>query len=101
MDGWQQPRTRYRALALAAGISLALAVLPSTPALAFDAAQDRIVTDNPADWTPDVVSAGSVRYLAQAGSTMVAEPEQAIAAADNEKIFVVGVREGMAAGLPT
>jgi hypothetical protein len=28
---------------------------------------------------------------------MVAEPEQAIAAADNEKIFVVGVREEMAA----
>jgi DUF1009 family protein len=48
-----------------------------------------------------VAKAGLAGLAVAAGSTMVAEPEQTIAAADNEKIFVVGVREGMAAGLPT
>jgi UDP-2,3-diacylglucosamine hydrolase len=48
-----------------------------------------------------VASARLAGLAVAAGSTMVAEPEQTIAAADNEKIFVVGVREGMAAGLPT
>jgi PKD repeat protein len=49
-----------------------LVALPTTAAHAVDVLQTRIVTDNPADWTPDVVSDGSVRYLAQAGNTMVA-----------------------------
>jgi len=44
-----------------------------------------------------VARAGLAGLAVAAGSTMVAEPEQAIAAADNEQIFVVGVREGMAA----
>jgi DUF1009 family protein len=44
-----------------------------------------------------VARAGLAGLAVAAGSTMVAEPEQAIAAADNEKIFVVGVREEMAA----
>jgi PKD repeat protein len=72
MNSSQNHRSRVRALAIGVGVSVALAVVPSTPALAFDTAQDRIVTDNPADWTPDVVSTGSVRYLAQTGNTMVA-----------------------------
>jgi hypothetical protein len=46
--------------------------LSAPSARAYDAAQSQIVTANPADWTPDVVSSGGVRYLAQAGSTMVA-----------------------------
>jgi DUF1009 family protein len=44
-----------------------------------------------------VARAGLAGLAVAAGSTMVAEPEQAIAAADNAQIFVVGVREGMAA----
>ena len=44
-----------------------------------------------------VARAGLAGLAVTAGSTMIAEPEQAIAAADNEQIFVVGVREGMAA----
>ena len=41
------------------------------PASAYDVRQTQIVTDNPADWTPNVQD-GAVRYLAQAGNTMVA-----------------------------
>jgi PKD repeat protein len=48
-----------------------LLVLAAHSASAYDVAQPNIVTDNPADWTPDVVD-GGVRYLAQVGSTMVA-----------------------------
>lgn len=44
-----------------------------------------------------VARAGLAGLAVTAGSTMIAEPVQAIAAADNEQIFVVGVREGMAA----
>jgi hypothetical protein len=44
-----------------------------------------------------VARAGLAGLAVAAGSTMVAEPEQAVAAADKEKIFVVGVREGTAA----
>jgi len=48
--------------------------------------------------TIELVARAELAGLAvAAGSTMVAEPEQTIAAADNEKIFVVGVREGTAA----
>jgi len=49
-----------------------IVALPLTSAQAFDVTQSKIVTDNPADWTPNVVSDGGVRYLAQAGNTMVA-----------------------------
>src|SRR3954462_4634827 len=49
------------------GILVALA----PPALAYDARQTQIVTDNPADFTPNVVD-GGVRYIAQAGNKMVA-----------------------------
>ncbi len=62
-----------RALALAAGTAALLAFCPMSPAHAFDAAQSQIVTANPADNTPDVISSGGgVYYFAQTGSTMVA-----------------------------
>src|SRR4051794_39825799 len=62
-------------LGLVAGVAAttllgALVALPPPAARAFDVAQSKVVTDNPADSTPDVVSSGSVRYLAQAGNTM-------------------------------
>jgi PKD repeat protein len=61
---------------LAAGCLIgALVVTPFGAAQAYDAVQSKIVTDNPADWTPDVVSSGDVRYLAQTGDTMVAVGE--------------------------
>jgi DUF1009 family protein len=44
-----------------------------------------------------VAAAGLAGLAVTAGSTMIAEPEHAIATADNEQIFVVGVREGKAA----
>src|SRR3954470_13502877 len=53
-------------------VGVALVVAPTSPALAFDVTQAKVVTANPADWTPDVTSSGSVRYFAQAGSIMVA-----------------------------
>ena len=40
-----------------------------------------------------VARAGLAGLAVTAGSTMVAEPEQVIAAADREKVFIVGVRE--------
>jgi len=40
-----------------------------------------------------VASAGLAGLAVTAGSTMIAEAQAAIAAADREKIFVVGVRE--------
>jgi DUF1009 family protein len=40
-----------------------------------------------------VARAGLAGLAVAAGSTMIAEPEQVIATADSEKIFVVGVRE--------
>src|SRR4051794_15141463 len=55
--------------ALAAVSAVLIAAAPS--ASAFDVSQPPIVTDNPADWTPDVQD-GGVRYLAQVGSNMVA-----------------------------
>src|SRR3954453_5228821 len=48
-----------------------LLVALAPPALAYDVRQTQIVTDNPADFTPNVVD-GGVRYLAQAGNKMVA-----------------------------
>src|SRR3954447_7731813 len=67
------PKRRLSACAglTIACVSVALVAVPSSPALAFDVAQTKVVTANPADWTPDVPS-GSVRYFAQTGSTMVA-----------------------------
>jgi DUF1009 family protein len=41
-----------------------------------------------------VARAGLAGLAVAAGSTMVAEPEQVIATADRDKVFVVGVREG-------
>jgi UDP-2,3-diacylglucosamine hydrolase len=40
-----------------------------------------------------VARAGLAGLAVTAGSTMIAEPEQTIAAADRDKIFIVGVRE--------
>ena len=69
----QLPRLRRVAVAAALGVAgIGLVAFPVGSARAFDATQDRIVVDNPADYTPDVVSSGSVRYLAQTGNTMVA-----------------------------
>ena len=42
----------------------------------------------------NVARAGLAGLAVTAGSTMIAEPDQVIAAADREKIFMVGVREG-------
>ena len=66
--------TRLRPVAalLSAGCVAAALVGVTSTAHAYDVAQSQIVTANPADWTPDVVSSGGVRYLAQSGSTMVA-----------------------------
>jgi DUF1009 family protein len=44
----------------------------------------------------NVARAGLAGLAVAAGTTMIAEPEAVIAAADREKIFVVGVREGAA-----
>jgi hypothetical protein len=64
---------RRTAAFLSVGCVVAALVGVTSPAAhAYDATQSAIVTDNPADWTPDVVSSGGVRYLAQAGSTMIA-----------------------------
>src|SRR4051812_30411225 len=63
---------RLGIVSAALGLVVAVLSVPASRALAVDAFHDRIVTDNPADNTPDVVSTGSVRYLAQAGNTMVA-----------------------------
>jgi DUF1009 family protein len=41
-----------------------------------------------------VARAGLAGLAVAAGSTMVAEPEQVIATADRDRVFVVGVREG-------
>jgi PKD repeat protein len=41
------------------------------PAMAYDVRQAQVVTDNPADYTPNVQD-GGVRYLAQTGNTMIA-----------------------------
>jgi hypothetical protein len=43
-----------------------------------------------------VAKAGLAGLAVTAGSTMIAEPERAIAAADRDRIFVVGVREAAA-----
>ena len=53
------------------GVAALLFAVPA-PASAFDAAQSKIVSANPADNTPDVTSSGSVRALAQTGNTIVA-----------------------------
>jgi UDP-2,3-diacylglucosamine hydrolase len=42
----------------------------------------------------NVARAGLAGLAVTAGSTMIAEPDQVTAAADREKIFMVGVREG-------
>jgi DUF1009 family protein len=44
----------------------------------------------------NVARAGLAGLAVAAGTTMIAEPEAVIAAADREKIFIVGVREGAA-----
>ncbi len=44
----------------------------------------------------NVAQAGLAGLAVTAGSTMIAEPEQAIAAADRAKVFIVGVREDVA-----
>ncbi|HXW49869.1 MAG TPA: UDP-2,3-diacylglucosamine diphosphatase LpxI [Xanthobacteraceae bacterium] len=43
-----------------------------------------------------VARAGLAGLAVAAGNTMIAEPEQAIATADRERVFIVGVREGTA-----
>jgi DUF1009 family protein len=44
----------------------------------------------------NVARAGLAGIAVTAGSTIIAEAAQAIAAADREKIFLVGVREDVA-----
>jgi hypothetical protein len=57
-------------VAMASGITVAQSV---RPAQAGDAAQDLIVSANPENWTPQVVDdPGSVRALAQTGTTLIA-----------------------------
>src|SRR3954468_22951505 len=64
---------RLRTAGVIVGLVGAALAMPGLPAAAFDTSPDLVVTDSPANWTPDVVSSpGSVRYLAQTGNTMVA-----------------------------
>src|SRR3954469_3964383 len=65
-------RLRVVAAASAGCLIAGFVALSASAAHAYDVVQTKIVTDNPADFTPDVVSDGGVRYLAQAGSTMIA-----------------------------
>jgi hypothetical protein len=61
------------ALAAVAGLAALLAMTPVSPASAFDAQQSQIVSANPQDNTPDVItSGGQVHSLAQIGNTIVA-----------------------------
>jgi hypothetical protein len=52
--------------------SAALACLTAPPVFAVNVAQNLIVSANPMDNTPDVVSTGDVRAFVQSGSTMFA-----------------------------
>jgi PKD repeat protein len=64
---------RWMNLAFASVVALVsgLLVVAAQPASAYDVRQAQIVTDNPADWTPNVKD-GEIRYLAQSGNTMIA-----------------------------
>src|SRR4051812_32296159 len=65
-------RSWLRLRAAGAVLTVGGLVVASAPsASAYDVRQTQIVTDNPADWTPNVVS-GEVRYLAQSGNTLIA-----------------------------
>src|SRR4051812_28168799 len=63
---------RYAVAPVVALLATGLA-LPAQSAWAFDTLQTQIVSDNPANWTPNVMDAqGSVRSIAQFGNTMIA-----------------------------
>jgi hypothetical protein len=66
---WLSSQRGRRAVA---GLGAAALVIAASPTFAFDAAQNQLVSANPADNTPDVTSTGSVRNLAQTGNTVVA-----------------------------
>ena len=58
------------ALAGVAALFAGLLAVGAQPASAYDVRQTQLVTDNPADWTPNVQD-GGVRYIAQSGNTMI------------------------------
>src|SRR4051812_40090217 len=70
LTGPRRGLLRIGLIGCAAGLGAAL-VAPASPAIAADVAHSSVVTADPADWTPDVVS-GAVHSLAQSGGTMVA-----------------------------
>src|SRR3954467_8439727 len=68
--------TRYCLMwsALVGVLAACLAVvMPAGTAPAYDVRHTSIVTDNPVDWTPNVVDEpGAVRTIVQTGNTMIA-----------------------------
>ena len=68
------PRTELRrivAFATVLGLLMTMATLVAPPpAPAVQATHDRLVSDNPANWTPDFLD-GAVKSIVQVGDTMV------------------------------